>query len=236
MLGSVKQKQGWAWGAAGKHPVARDYIAIGAQTPLLKAFADWMESGYSALQERPQQACSWRFWARGMKKQELVCGLLRDSNDSVGRPYPFLIFGTGPLDGWEETWELLPYVFEGIWSRMEYVGSKKSFDVSALESDLGMLPYPTLFQGAGAAAGKYQDMHELDSLSECCRALPAHQGRAQRGPVGYARPVAHPAEGAHRRIPEYGVHGRHTGKYPFRPVQEVARFSGFHPVVDFFVK
>lgn len=161
MLGSVRQKQVWAWGAAGKHPVARDYIALGMQTPLLKAFADWVESGYSALRERPRQACSWRFWARGMKRQELVCGLLRDSNDSVGRQYPLLIFGTGPLDGWEETWDLLPYVFEGIWSRMEYVGSKRSFDIPALQDDIGMLPYPTLFQGTGAA-GRDRDMHEPD--------------------------------------------------------------------------
>ncbi len=160
MLGPVKKNTAWAWGASGKHPVARDYISIGNRTLMLETFSSWVESGYSKFQDRPAQACSFRFWARGAKGQELICGLIRDSIDTIGRPFPFLVLGTGQLDGWEETWELLPMVFDGLWSRMEYLTTKRSYDLSALESELVVLPHPTLFQGEGTAAGRYEDATE----------------------------------------------------------------------------
>lgn len=144
MLGSVKQNHPWTWGAKGKHPVAKDYIAIGIQTPLLNAFSDWVESGYARTEHNRFIQYSWRFWARGLKKGELICGLIRDSHDSYGRPYPFLIMGSGNLAGWEERWEMLPYALEETWSSLEYFSTRKATDYSALENELQRMPYPVM--------------------------------------------------------------------------------------------
>jgi hypothetical protein len=63
---------------------------------------------------------SFRFWTRGAGKDALVCGLVKDSSDRIGRPYPFLIMGTGTLPGWEEHWDLIPPACERIWREMEH--------------------------------------------------------------------------------------------------------------------
>ena len=67
----------------------------------------------------PAGICSWRFWAKGANKKALVCGVARDSSDSVGRPYPLLVVGTGPLADWEDEWELLPAACENTWNQMD---------------------------------------------------------------------------------------------------------------------
>ncbi|HQI00648.1 MAG TPA: TagF domain-containing protein [Deltaproteobacteria bacterium] len=182
MLGPVKTSQVWAWGAAGKHPVARDYISIGSRSPVLGAFMNWVESGYSKLTARPVQACSYRFWARGARRQDLVCGLLRDSSDAIGRAFPFLVLGTGPLTGWEETWELLPYVLEGIWARMEYLTNKRAYDLGSLERDVALLPHPTLFQGAGTSPKQAieGELKPLLNVAECYLPL---EGRDNEDPA-----------------------------------------------------
>ena len=144
MLGSIKPGQPWVWGAKGKHPIAKDYVAIGNQSPLFQAFANWVDSGYAKTEPNRFKQYSWRFWARGLKKGELVCGLLRDSHDSYGRPYPFLVMGTGNLAGWEEKWEMLPYALEEIWSGLEYFSTRKAVDYSALERELQRMAHPVM--------------------------------------------------------------------------------------------
>ena len=86
--------------------------------------------------------CAWRFWARGSKKENLVCGLIRDSSDSLGRPYPLLIIGTGPLRGLEENWDLLPFACEGTWSQMESLSSRMLSDLQHLGDEIERLNPP----------------------------------------------------------------------------------------------
>lgn len=147
MLGSVESANSWHWAAWGKHPVAKDYFSLGLNSPLIKAFCDWIEKGYQTLGSRRRPSsklCSWRFWAKGPKKESLVCGVGRDSSDSLGRPYPLLIVGTGPLEGWEDQWDLLPFACEKTWSQIEYLSTKRFIDVKELEDAIGIVrpPYP----------------------------------------------------------------------------------------------
>ncbi|MCJ7581703.1 MAG: type VI secretion system-associated protein TagF, partial [Candidatus Aminicenantes bacterium] len=107
MLGIGKSKNIWNWAVCGKHPVARDYFRISLSTSLLGAFESWFEKGYQVLSKQRKAArtvYSWRFWARGIKKGNLICGVGKDSGDSIDRRYPLLIMGDGFLDGWEEDW------------------------------------------------------------------------------------------------------------------------------------
>ena len=138
-MGTVESAQNWRWAAFGKHPVARDFFRIGPDLPLGKGFSDWVENGYQILTSKKEAFhghCSWRFWARGSQKEGLACGLVRDSSDSLGRPYPLLMMGTGFLNGWEDHWDLLPFACERSWDQIEYFSSQRFDDFKKLEDEI----------------------------------------------------------------------------------------------------
>jgi type VI secretion system ImpM family protein len=143
MYGTVKQTSAWVWGASGKHPVVKDYIRLGRETPLMNALSRWVEEGYQKLGGNTPRH-SWRFFARGMKSEELSCGLIRDSHDGAGRPFPLLIMGCGPFKGWERQWDHLPSSLEALWERLEFLCTKRVFDLDELKRDIDRLPAPIL--------------------------------------------------------------------------------------------
>lgn len=123
-----------------------DYFQVGFSASLVRAFAGWMENGYQKLVSSKQIGSafhSWRFWAKGEKKGYIACGVGRDSNDGLGRPYPLFIMGVGTLPGWEDHWDLLPFVLESIWSHMEYLGSKRFADLKQLEEEIRRINVPS---------------------------------------------------------------------------------------------
>jgi type VI secretion system protein VasJ len=130
----------------GKHPAVMDYFQLGCGAPLVSAFAGWIESGYQKLvsKNRTRPAfCSWRFWAKGMRKGYIACGVGRDSSDSAGRPYPLMIMGIGTLAGWEENWDLLPLVFAETWRQIEYITCGHFADLTQLETDIERVKLPS---------------------------------------------------------------------------------------------
>ncbi|MFZ1985142.1 MAG: type VI secretion system-associated protein TagF [Desulfatitalea sp.] len=145
MLGLSAQHHSWRWKAVGKHPAAADYIHVGDSTPLMEALADWMTKGYDQWQRsRPNshEPCSWRFWLRGAQKGQLICGVGRDSSDRIGRPFPLLVVGEGPLKEWELRWPLLPSRLAKTWGRIERFAVHHYEDLKALADALGQLEAP----------------------------------------------------------------------------------------------
>jgi type VI secretion system ImpM family protein len=145
MLEIIGLKNSWNWGAFGKHPVGRDYFRVGPNDPFLKAFSDWVENGYrrlNAVEGSSPAIYSWRFWAKGPKKGSVVCGVGRDSSDSLGRPYPFLIMGKGPLKDWEEHWDLLPLAFEKTWAKIEHLATGRFVDFKQMEDEVRSIKPP----------------------------------------------------------------------------------------------
>lgn len=139
MLGTIKSERHWQWAAYGKHPSARDYFKVGQNFPLLNVFSDWIEKGYQVLAAKnipAQRVCFWRFWTRESRRQNIICGVVRDSNDGLGRPYPLLIIGTGPLKGWEKLWDLIPFACEKTWRQIEYLSTQMFEDFKRLESEV----------------------------------------------------------------------------------------------------
>jgi len=125
--------------------VAKDYFNVGSKAPMVLAFSDWVEKGFGTIDAKGRSTsdlCSWRFWARGPKKGTLVCGVGRDSSDSVGRSYPLLIMGTGSLRGWENQWNLLPYACEKTWNQMEYISAKRFNGLKEFEDEIRTLRPP----------------------------------------------------------------------------------------------
>lgn len=146
MLESLVHGNSWQWGACGKHPLVKDYFSVGRNTALLKTFSDWMESGYHLLttnRNLRSSLCSWCFWARGPKSGALICGLVKESSDRIGRPYPFLIIGNGFLKNWEKRWDLLPFSCEKTWNRLEAVSSGMPRDLKEFEIELERIRPPS---------------------------------------------------------------------------------------------
>ena len=117
----------------------------------MEALSRWVETGYQSLGSRLEGStnnCSWRFWARGAKKDAILCGLLKSSSDKIGRAYPFLLIGTGPIDGFESHWDLVPFACEKTWREMEYVAAKRLADFAELERQIGAFRPPVGDWGA----------------------------------------------------------------------------------------
>lgn len=144
MLGLSKLKITWNWAVCGKHPIARDYLRIGLTTSLLEAFESWFEKGYRMLsnQRSINSVNSWRFWAKGLTKGNLICGVGKDSSDSLGRQYPLLIMGDGSIEGWEEDWDLLHNVFEKTWNQIETISSRNYDDLTDFENEIRSIENP----------------------------------------------------------------------------------------------
>ncbi len=148
MLGPVKSGLQWNWAAYGKHPSAKDYFRLGPESPLSKSFSEWVDRGYrdvvSSDDRGGRAPVAWRFWARGAGRGSLACGLVKDSSDSLGRPYPFLIIGSGCLRDWEEQWDLLPIACEKPWGSIEYLSARPFEDFRTLEAAIRNIrpPFP----------------------------------------------------------------------------------------------
>lgn len=145
MLGRVKTERVWQWGAYGKQPWAKDYFKVGSAFPLLNGFADWIEKGYNTVAAKNTHADkqhSWRFWTREPRQDHVICGVIRDSADALGRPYPFLIIGVGPLEGWKKNWELFPFVFDSVWGQVEYLCTRMYGDSRVLEAEVSSIRSP----------------------------------------------------------------------------------------------
>jgi|WetSurMetagenome_2_1015567.scaffolds.fasta_scaffold86132_2 type VI secretion system ImpM family protein len=159
MLGSLIGSHKWQWVARGKHPGLKDYFSLGATSPLLAAFCDWIEKGYRGLTERVDpvgRRTAWRFWVGGHKPGTILCGIVRDSSDSVGRPYPLMILGMGELQGWEKAWSTLPMAFDKTWTQMEAIATRLARDLKELQVEVSCLASPQ-FQPVESGSGPRAD-------------------------------------------------------------------------------
>ena len=180
MLGLNRQNAGWRWKAIGKHPAAMDYFSLNNGTPLMDAIAEWVTKGYEGLMARGPASngpYSWRFWFRGSKKGTLVCGVGRDSSDRIGRPYPLLLLGEGPLKGWEKIWTLLPTVLDRTWTQIERLATQRFADLNELNEAVTRIPPPQI-QGPPPAFADLapRDLQGQAEVDRCMQAL-QHEGR-----------------------------------------------------------
>ncbi|MGB4220849.1 MAG: type VI secretion system protein TssA [Smithellaceae bacterium] len=136
----------WSYALIGKHPVARDYIEIGEKIPVLEELSGILDAAYARISSGPElkgEFTSWRFWFGGSAKDVLVCGIMRESSDAMGRPYPLVIAWSGLLKDWELYWDLLPMACDSIWGRFEYLATHKYDNIKKMQADLAGLRSPT---------------------------------------------------------------------------------------------
>lgn len=162
----MKTNLSWQWSIFGKHPIASDFFKLGEETPLFKLFSEWVEKGYQMYLQKEKSMRnphSWRFWARGSQKEHLVCGVVRDSSDRVGRSFPLLILGAGVLYGWEDHWDLLPFACENAWNQIEYLSTYSGSDLKKLGEELRHIRVPHSEWGELARRGRDLTDHWMNS-------------------------------------------------------------------------
>ncbi len=113
---------------------------------MFEAFSAWIRMGAECLSGRSRELfarpCSWRFWARTPEKEELACGVVCNSSDSAGRPFPLLVMGIGRLAAWEDNWDLLPYACKDVWGQMEELAVKPCSTLDQVRDGVELLRSP----------------------------------------------------------------------------------------------
>ncbi len=197
----------WQWAAFGKHPAAKDFFRLGRIGPLERDFSQWVDRGYELLAAGKQGALhSWRFWTRGPKRDALGCGVVRDCYDQLSRPYPLLIMGTGPLNGWEGHWDLNPLACERTWAQMEYLFTKTLTGLKQLEEEVQKIPpplarWPDLQESRRALLEGGDEPSSSRSLEEITRQL---------APMRQKSELYVPLDQGHFPDPSAGVHYLHS--------------------------
>lgn len=126
--------------------MASDFFTLGAEDSTTKAICEWIDRGYQPLSTQEQRSAdcrSWRFWLKSPNKDVLAFGILKNSCDQAGRPYPLLLMGNGTLNGWGKHLHLLPTALEKGWGQMEYLTVKRYENLKQFKADVSQLPVPS---------------------------------------------------------------------------------------------
>ena len=124
--------------AFGKHPAFDDFFSIQVASPIPRALVAWIEKAVVQHPPAHQKAtsCSYRFWTKGIKNYDLTLGLVRDSSDRMGRPYPLLITAGVAIKNWQKTWQDIFSVFEPVFRTFEASAAGRHDDFKSFETAL----------------------------------------------------------------------------------------------------
>ncbi|WDP92872.1 MAG: type VI secretion system-associated protein TagF [Desulfobacter sp.] len=137
MLGIGKKSRDQTITAHGKHPAFGDYFSINMEaSPLAGALSAWIEQGVKLEKflGAKTNTCAFRFWIKGIKKEDLVLGIVRDSSDSMGRPYPLLVMSTFRMKDRERQWHNIFTWFDPVFRRFEEVAAARHETFRAFET------------------------------------------------------------------------------------------------------
>ncbi|MCD4721629.1 MAG: TagF domain-containing protein [Desulfobacula sp.] len=142
MLGIRGKKTRFELSAYGKHPAFSDYFSLNTDSPLVTALSVWVEEGTKRKGNHNKKIHSFRFWVRGIKKGELALGIIRDSSDHLGRPYPLLITGVGFVKNWEKKWNYIFSSFGTVFRAFEDISASRYDSFRELETSLARISFP----------------------------------------------------------------------------------------------
>jgi hypothetical protein len=130
---------------------------------MAQALRQWLDKSFaasaSAMKEQGFSGTCWRFLIRGRGSKDMAFGLIKESSDAIGRPYPLLLVMEGALEGMSGEIVQVLKRLEPAWLAMEQVaaGSYKSGQelARAIEGlKEGIESQKLLGQGAAAAWGE----------------------------------------------------------------------------------
>ena len=168
--------------AFGKHPAFDDFFSIQVESAIARALAAWIEKAAAQTPpaHRKNTSCSYRFWTKGIKNYDLVLGLVRDSSDRMGRPYPLLITAGVAIKNWQKTWQYIFTAFDSVFRTFEASATGRYDDFKSFESALQNINGQVV-----KAPGK-----TVDKLSNCILAFYKQDGRENRLSLPVAKLLA----------------------------------------------
>jgi type VI secretion system protein VasJ len=126
MLGIGKKRKNFQVAAHGKHPAFNDYFSLNMDFPMASALVNWVEKGTGLKKTHDNSNIhAFRFWVRGIKKGELIFGVIRDSSDNMGRVYPLIIMAKVFVKDWEKRWNYILISFETIFRTFEDITASR---------------------------------------------------------------------------------------------------------------
>lgn len=129
--------------AYGKHPEFDDYFSLNMDTLLERALSSWVDSGTKSGADHYEQKDirSFRFWMLGIKKTDLLLGIVKDSSDSMGRKFPLLIICNAQFKDRDRKWPLIFTGFEAVFRNLEDITAARYGDFKEFESTLLTIKY-----------------------------------------------------------------------------------------------
>ncbi len=172
MLGIGKKKTNFQVAAHGKHPAFNDYFSLNIDFPMAEALVNWMEKGTALRTNHDNNIHAFRFWIRGIKKGELIFGIIRDSSDILGRAYPLLIIARGIVKNWEKKWYYIFSSFDTVFRAFEDITASQYENFKAFATRLSkVISFESSALGGAGLEWQYQYkiLNERSRLPEIMR-------------------------------------------------------------------
>jgi type VI secretion system protein VasJ len=147
MLGISRRRVKLDTAACGKHPAFPDYIRVNTALPLVNALAAWMDEGMqsgAADFKKTGGIHSFRFWTRGIHRQSLILGIVKDSSDSLGRIYPLLITGQVFMKDMRRQWHAVFDHFGQVFRTFEEITASRYDRFKEFETALSEIRLPEI--------------------------------------------------------------------------------------------
>ena len=124
--------------AFGKHPAFDDFFTIQVESAMTRALVAWIEKAadQQTRAHKKNTAGSYRFWTKGIKNYDLIIGVIRDSSDRMGRPFPLLITADVAIKNWQKTWHDIFTAFEPVFRTFEKSATGRYDDFKSFETSL----------------------------------------------------------------------------------------------------
>lgn len=153
-------------GLFGKTPSQRDFIRVNIGTPVVRAFDEWLRESVMTLPSLrahlPPEPLPFLF--RAPDNLGFLIGVMRGSEDGVGREFPLAVFHhlVGPAHAHD--WPTLPKAYAGfLAAATELLEQIDSAEPSLLPILLERLPLPSPEAIAASAAQGWQQLQHISA-------------------------------------------------------------------------
>jgi type VI secretion system protein VasJ len=164
MLGISRRRLKPDVAAFGKHPAFSDYIRVNTALSMVNALVSWVDEGMksgAADLKKNGGIHSFRFWTRGIHKQSLILGIVKDSSDSMGRIYPLLITGQVFMKDMRRQWHRVFDSFGQVFRAFEEMTAARYDRFKEFETALSDVRCPEIETNA---------FDEVTAFSDCLAA------------------------------------------------------------------
>ena len=190
-------------GLFGKTPSQRDFVRVNIGGALVTAFDEWLRASVMALPglraHLPPETLPFLF--RAPQGDEVLIGVMRGSQDGVGREFPLAVFQRVDGSSHALDWPGLPQAYAEFLAAAEALLDRvDGSDASQLAAMLDSLPLPTAASVREAHLAGWQRLAEstADELLDRLFSRPTGNPEGDRWPLDHAYGIGLLLQGCYR--------------------------------------